>query len=159
MRTASEEIRGIVVKACETGSASREQLVEIFGYSLRTIARWVAESRRSGRTTPLPKGHRPPAFSLEERRELAAFIEGAPDATLAEIRERFGKTCSLVAVWRTVAKLGYVFKKNPAGKRAGQAGRGGGQGRVAKVPGGRGGAAPGVPRRVVREDGHGKVVR
>jgi len=109
MRTASEEIRQLVVNACESGAASREQLVEIFGYSLRTMARWVAESRGSGRTAPLPKGHRPPAFSQEERREIAAFIEGAPGATLAEIGERFGKTCSLAAVCRAVLKLGHVF--------------------------------------------------
>jgi transposase len=155
MRIATEETRTTVVKAYESGVASREQLAAIFGYSLCTIGRWIREARASGRAAPMPRGHRPPAFGPEERAELASFIEGNPDATLEEMRERFGKGCSLAAVSKTVKRLGYVFKKNPAGKRAGQGGRGGGPRRLAVVPGGGGGAAAGVPRRVRRKDGHG----
>jgi transposase len=159
MRIASEEIRLLVVNACAAGTASREQLAAIFGYSLRTIARWVAESRRSGRAAPLPRGHMRPAFGPEERAELAAFIEANPDATLEEMRARFGKDCSLAVVSKTVTRMGYVYKKNPAGKRAGQGGHRGGPRRVAGVPGGDEGAEPGVPRRVRRKDGHGQAAR
>ncbi|WP_165177262.1 hypothetical protein [Desulfovibrio sp. ZJ369] len=33
------------------------------------------------------------------------------DLTLEEIRERFNKKCSLVAIHKTIVKLGFVFEK------------------------------------------------
>jgi transposase len=117
MKIATLEIRSIVVAAYAAGTASRRQLADIFGYHIETIGRWIRYSRK-GRLTPLPRGHRISVFSLDELGQMATFIAKNPDATLAEIRDHFGKSCSLAAIHKITRKIGYVFKKNSEGKRA-----------------------------------------
>jgi len=117
MKIANSEIRSIVVKAYLSKTASRRQLADIFGYHIETIGRWIRASRQE-RFEPLPRGHRLSVFSLEELEQLAAYIENNPDATLNELREHFGKECSLPALHKITRKIGYVFKKNSEGKRA-----------------------------------------
>jgi transposase len=116
MKIATPEIRSIVVKAYLSGAASRRQLADIFGYHVETIGRWIRGSRQ-GRFTALPRGHRHSVFSLEELEQLAAYIESHPDATLSELRDRFGKQCSLPALHKITRKMGYIFKKNFEGER------------------------------------------
>lgn len=117
MKQATPEIRSIVVAAYFARTASRKQLSEIFGYHIETIGRWIRCSRK-GRFTPLPRGHRISVFTADELEQLATFIEKNPDVTLAEIRDHFGKSCSLVAIHKITRKAGYVFKKNTESKRA-----------------------------------------
>jgi len=117
MKIATREIRSIVVRAYQTGAASRQQLADIFGYHIETIGRWIRKSRQE-HSSPLPRGHRRSVFSAEELEQLAAYIESTPDATLNELRERFEKKCSLPALHKITRKMGFVFKKNSAGKRA-----------------------------------------
>lgn len=119
MKTANAEIRDLVVKAYTSGTATRKQLAEIFGYHIQSIGNWIREFKREGRTAPHPKGHRKSIFTDEEKLELAKIIQDRVDITLEELREKFGKHCSLVAIHKTVVKLGFVFKKNSTGKRVG----------------------------------------
>jgi transposase len=120
MRIATEEIRSLVVRAYSLGLATREQLAGIFSCHLSSIGRWIREARKTGRLAPLPKGHRPPAFSPAELDALKGFIDSNPGATLEEIRVHFKKGCSLAAMCKIVAKLGYTLKKNLTGERARQ---------------------------------------
>jgi transposase len=122
MRIASEEIRSLAVGAYESGLADRELLAKIFSRSVGTLDRWTREARESGRLAPLARGHRPPLFSEAEAAELRGFIDGNPGATLEEIRAHFKKQCSLAAMCKIVARLGYTLKK----KRCGQASKTGG---------------------------------
>ena len=117
MKTASEEIRSLVVRAYTSGVASREQLAEIFGYHIDSIGRWIREKRKTERLAPLPRGHRLSVFDVEEREKLVEFLEKNPDATLAVIRKHFHKCCSLAAIHNTVSKLGFSLKKDVEGKR------------------------------------------
>jgi len=117
MKTASKEIRALVVEAYSTGVASREQLAEIFGYHVDSIGRWIRESRTTKRLAPLPRGHRLSVFNGEERRKLIEFLEKHPEATLDDIRKHFQKRCSLAAIHNTLGKLGFSLQKNAAGKR------------------------------------------
>jgi len=116
MKIANSETRLLVVKAYLSGTASRRQLADIFGYHIETIGRWIRASRQE-RFTPLPRGHRRSVFNPEELEQLAAYIEKKPDATLSELRERFGVKCSLPALHKIIRKMGYVFKKNSQGER------------------------------------------
>jgi transposase len=118
MKTASEEIRKLVVNAYLSGKATRKQLAEIFGYHIQSIGNWIREHRQEGKLAPKPKGHRKSVFTPEEMELLTEFIKNEPDATLDEIRTHFAKTCSLPAIHKIVAGLGFVFKKNFEGKRA-----------------------------------------
>jgi transposase len=122
MTIANAETRTRVVQAYLSGAASRQQLAEIFGYHIETIGRWIRASRQE-RFAPLPRGHRRSVFSPEELEQLAAYIESNPDATLSEIKEHFGKTCSLPALHKITRKIGYIFKKNSEGERAKTRGR------------------------------------
>jgi len=135
MRIASEEIRSLAVGAYESGVAGRELLAKIFRRSVGTLDRWIREARESGRLAPLARGHRPPLFGEAEAAELRGFIDGNPGATLEEIRARFKKRCSLAAMCKIVARLGYTLKKNAAGKRARQGGHPRKAARVGQVPG------------------------
>ena len=117
MKIASEEIRTIVVKAYLSGTASRQKLSEIFGYTTVSISNWVREYKRENRLAPRPQGHRKAVFTDVELKQLADVLQNNVDLTLAEIRERFCKACSLTAIHNTLVKLGFVFKKNSAGKR------------------------------------------
>ena len=118
MKIATPEIRAIVVNAYFSGTATRQQLADIFGYHIGSIGRWIRESRQDKRLSPLPRGHRISVFTHEERAQLVEYIENNPDATLVEIREHFGKNCSLPALHKITRSLGYFFKKNSEGKRA-----------------------------------------
>ena len=50
-------------------------------------------------------------FDEQELKELKTLLEKEADLTLSEIKEHFGKTCSLVTVHKTVVKLGFAYKK------------------------------------------------
>jgi transposase len=116
MKTANAETRALVVKAYTSGVATRKQLAEIFGYHIQSIGNWIRAFENEGRIAPRAKGHRKSVFSEEEKVALADLFRHDVDITLEEIRERFGKNCTLAAIHRTVVKLGFVFKKNATGK-------------------------------------------
>jgi len=119
MKTASAETRALVVKAYTSGVATRKQLAEIFGYHIQSIGNWIREFEREGRIVPRAKGHRKSVFTDEEKIALTQLFQDNTDITLEELREKFSKNCSLVAIHKTVIKLGFAFKKNSAGKRVG----------------------------------------
>lgn len=119
MKTASAETRALVVKAYTSGVATRKQLAEIFGYHIQSIGNWIREFEHEGRIVPRAKGHRKSVFTDEEKIALTQLFQDNTDITLEELREKFSKNCSLVAIHKTVIKLGFAFKKNSAGKRVG----------------------------------------
>ena len=81
MKTASEEIRKLVVTAYLSGKATRKQLAEISGYHIQSIGNWIREQQMGGKFAPKPKGHRQSVFTPEELKQLAEFIKNKPDAT------------------------------------------------------------------------------
>lgn len=116
MKTASPEIRSIVIKAYQAG-LSRQKIAEIVQYHLNSVSRWIREFEREKRLEARPRGHRPSMFSQKELEELTKLIKENVDITLTEIREHFGKNCSLNAIHKHVKALGFVYKKNSEGKR------------------------------------------
>ena len=118
MKTASAEIREIVVRAYTSGVASRRKLADIFGYHIQSIGNWIRAYEKKAQIAPLPKGHGKSVFSPAEREELAELLKNNADITLAEIKTHFGKTCNLSAIHRIIAGMGFTFKKNSEGKRA-----------------------------------------
>jgi transposase len=84
------------------------------------------------------RGHRPRKLSPVQERALAEQIRSEPDITLARLRDwlgdRYGVRLSNGGLWAAVKRLGFTFKKNPGGERAGAAGRGRPQGWVESRP-------------------------
>ena len=117
MKTATQEIRETVVKAYVSGIASRKQLADIFGYHIQSIGNWIRKYTKTDQIASLPKGHRKSVFSDIEREKLVELLQNNGDLTLAEIKEHFGKSCSLTAIHKIVVKIGFTFKKNTESKR------------------------------------------
>lgn len=117
MKTASVEVRTIVIKAHGSG-ISRQQIADIVGYHLNSVSRWIREFERENRLEAHRRGHRASIFSQEEREKLVELIGKRPDVTLEELRAHFAKVCSLNAIHKLLKSLGFVFKKNTEGKRA-----------------------------------------
>jgi transposase len=105
-----------VVSACDGGELTREEIAEAFGVSTRWIRQLLRRRRETGNYDP--RGHgggRSAAFSTTALKRLERLVRQQPDATLAELRERSGVTCSLVTMHNTLKRLGYRRKKRHSG--------------------------------------------
>jgi transposase len=110
------DLRDRVVGACDSGELTRQEIAEAFGVSTAWIRRLLQRRRETG--TYRPKGHaggRRPAFEGAQLGRLDRLVRQQPDATLAELRERSGVQCSLMAVSNALGRLGYRRKKRRSG--------------------------------------------
>jgi transposase len=108
----SEDLRRRVVDAVERREGSLRQIARRFVVSVSFVVRLMRRLRDVGSIEPKSyrRGRRPvlgPA-ELERLREL---IREQPDATLAELRDRLGVACSLMAVSRALRRLKITRKK------------------------------------------------
>jgi len=117
MGISSAEVRERAIEAYENGRGSQALVAKLYGIDLSTFQRWLRRYRQSGRAAPLPRGHNPPALNDAQMHELNTLVQKTPDATLAQLRETLGLTCSIVAVHNALKRLGYRYKKNAAGQR------------------------------------------
>ncbi len=110
------DLRDRVVAACDSEELTREEIAEEFGVSTAWVRRLLQRRRETG--TYRPKGHaggRRAAFEGAGLERLDRLVRQQPDATLAELRERCGVPCSLMAVSNALQRLGYRRKKRRSG--------------------------------------------
>ena len=117
MSIANEQIRQRAIDAHLAGQ-TQSQVAQCYGINIATFQRWLKRYRETGRAAPLPRGHNPPALDDSQMERLDRLIRQSPDATLAQLRDALGATCSLVAIHLAVKRLGYRYKKNASGQRA-----------------------------------------
>ena len=117
MGIASSDVRQRALTAYEAGNGTQEEIAALYGVSLRTFQRWCQRYKRTGSTHPRKRGHRVAVYTGKELERLDRAIAKHPDATLEELREFTGKSCSIMAVQRAVVRLGYSLKKNAVGQR------------------------------------------
>ena len=117
MGISSSDIRQRALTAHESGQGTQEEIAKLFGISTRTFQRWWKQYERTGTTSPRKRGHRTAVYSGKDLKRLDRVIDKHPDATLEELREFTGKSCSIMAVQRAVVRLGYSLKKNAIGQR------------------------------------------
>lgn len=108
----SDDLRRRVVDAVERHEGSLRQIARRFVVSVSFVVRLMRRRRDVGSIEPKSyrRGRRPvlgPA-ELERLREL---VREQPDATLAELRDRLGVACSLMAVSRALRRLKITRKK------------------------------------------------
>jgi transposase len=118
MGIATSDVRARAIAAYEAGNGSQAEIARFYGVDLSTFQRWLQRYRQSGLAAPLPRGHNPPALTEDQMLQLDSLVQKRSDATLEQLRESLGATCSLVAIHNTLKRLGYRFKKNSAGQRA-----------------------------------------
>lgn len=118
MGIATAEVRARAIAAYKTGNYTQADIAKAYGVNIVTFQRWLQRYRETGRASPLPRGHNPSAVDEEQMVRLKALVKETPDATLEELRERLGVTCSIVAIHNALRRADYRFKKNAEGKRA-----------------------------------------
>jgi transposase len=100
-----------VAAAIDQGQSQR-QVARRFGVSLSFVTRLIQRRREVG--TLAPKAHgggRQPALDFPQWVRLARLISEQPDATLKELKQRGGFTCTLTTLWRTLRRFKLTFKK------------------------------------------------
>jgi len=136
-RAYSLDLRERVVAAVLSGTTVRSA-AERFGVSVASAVKWSQRYRETGSAAARPQGGKKPYVLVGQREWLLARIAEAPDLTLravmAELADR-GVVASYHAVWDFFAHEGVTFKKKPARRRAGPAGRGQETGALAASPG------------------------
>jgi transposase len=112
MRAYSLDLRERVLAAVQAHEGSWRQLARRFRVSLTFVAGLVQQYRHTGDVAPKPHGGgHPPALEEATRQRLRQLVQEQPDATLAELRQQLGLSCSLMAVWRTLRQLKLTRKK------------------------------------------------
>lgn len=107
----SDDLRDRVLSAYDRGMKTK-QIADLFQVSPAWARRVKQTRRQTGRTRPLRQGGKRP--HKIDRVRLAELVEAQPDATLKELRERLGITCSLSAICTALRQLNLSFKKRPS---------------------------------------------
>ena len=125
----SQDLRDRVLAAVDGGMAVR-RAAATFGVSAAYIYKALIRRRLTGDSGPNPvRGHRRRKLTPDQEAALAARIKERRGTTLMQLQAwllaEHGVKLSTGATWQAVRRLGLSFKKTPARRRAGSAGRGG----------------------------------
>src|SRR5436309_901912 len=108
----SRDLRQRVFATAQRGEGSVRQIARRFLVSVSFVTRLLRTHRTTGALEPKPHGGgNPAALGPEDLERLREVIRQQPDATLEECRQRLGASCSLMAIWRALSKLGLPRKK------------------------------------------------
>jgi transposase len=112
MKAISEDLRKRILDTIEHGDGSLRQIARRFLVSVSFITRLLQLHRSTGSLEPRPHGGGNPAvLSPEDLEQLRELVRRQPDATLEELRQRLGVSCSLMTISRALRKLGLPRKK------------------------------------------------
>jgi transposase len=116
MRVISLSERLAILADCDAGLGTKA-VAESHGVSGTFVRGLKKERRETGRVrAPQKRGKgRSPKI---DRAKLQSLVAADADATLAELRERLGITCSLSALWSVLHDLKITFKKKRCGPRS-----------------------------------------
>lgn len=118
MQPYSLDLRQRVMKAYDQGHWSVSQLAERFDVGVWWIHKLKRQRKQEG-SLAIGKGKVGQPRSLQGKAigRLEKYVDRHPDATLEEIRESLGFTCTSVTIHNTLRRLGYRYKKNAASQR------------------------------------------
>ena len=118
MRAYFLDLRQRVMKAYDEGKWTVGQIAERFKVGEWWVHKLKRQRQRGGGIAPRKgKVGKPPSFRVEEINRLQRYVDQHPDATLEQIHEKIGATCTMVTIHNTLKRLGYRYKKNAAGQR------------------------------------------
>ena len=108
----SQDLRRRIVDTVQRGEGTIRQIAERFLVSVSFVTRLLQLHRSTGSLEPRPHGGGNPAvLGPEDLEQLRELIRQQPDATLEELRQRLGVSCSLMTIARALRKLGLPRKK------------------------------------------------
>jgi transposase len=112
MRSLSLDLRTRIVALVEAGEHSLRELAELLKVDLSTIVRLLQRYRKTGSVHPKPHGGGMPAkLDANAVARLIELVGEQPDATLAELRDRLGISCSLMTIFRALERNRISRKK------------------------------------------------
>ena len=118
MTAYSQDLRKRILDTVQRGEGSLRQIARRFLVSVSFVTRLLRLHRSTGSLEPKPHGGgNPAALGPEDLERLRELVRMQPDATLEELRQRLGASCSLMTISRALCKLGLPRKKKtPAPK-------------------------------------------
>ena len=117
MNAYSMDLRQRVVAACDSRGGTRERIAARFSVSVRWIGGLLRRRRETGSIAPKPRGGgRAAAFDEAAAARLREAVRADDDATLEELREAAGVSCSVPAVYRALRRMGITRKKSRGGR-------------------------------------------
>jgi transposase len=112
MRPYSLDLRERVAAAVDHHEGSIRWIARVFRVSTSFIVRLLQRRRTAGTLAPDPHGGGPPpALGPGDLEHLAELIREQPDATLEQLRQRGGFTCSLKTLWLALRRRRLTRKK------------------------------------------------
>jgi transposase len=112
MRPYSNDLRERVAAAVDQGEGSLREIARRFVVSLSFVVRLLQRRRDADTLDPLPHGGGPPpVLGPDDRQRLEELLRAQPDATLEQLRQRGGFSCSLTTLWRALRDLDLTHKK------------------------------------------------
>lgn len=112
MRPYSQDLRDRILKTVASGEGSLRQIAQRFFVNVSTIVRLLKQYRQTGSAEPRShNGGRRPALGPDDLERLRKLIQEQPDATLEELRDRLGVSCSCMAISRALKKLRITWKQ------------------------------------------------
>lgn len=121
----SNDLRARVIAAVEEG-ATREEAAERHDVSLSSVGRFLRLKRETGGVSSAKfGGYKRYALAAHEER-VRQLVVKQPDITLAELKAELAKRKVIVgqtSIFRFLHHLKLTYKKKPARRRTGSAGR------------------------------------
>ena len=112
MRPYSSDLRERVAAAIDHHDGSIRWIARIFRVSTSFVVRLLQRRRAAGTLDPKPHGGGPPpALGPDDLERLAGLVRDQPDATLEQLRQQGGFSCSLKTLWFALDRLGLTRKK------------------------------------------------
>jgi transposase len=108
----SQDLRKRILETVQRGDGSLRQIARRFLVSVSFVTRLLRLHRGTGSLEPKPHGGGNPAvLGPEDLERLRGLVGQQPDATLEELRQRLGASCSTMTISRALRKLGLPRKK------------------------------------------------
>ena len=124
MEAYSLDLRERIVRACDEGSLTRQEIADEFAVSRSFVQKLLRRRKKEGTIAAKPQGGGPdPLLDEADRKRLGKLVKERNDATLRELaaslKEQGGPQVSLTTVWRALQPMDLpVKKKEPARQRA-----------------------------------------
>ena len=112
MKAYSQDLRQRILDTVQRGDGTLGQIARRFLVSVSFITRLLQRHRSTGSLEPRAHGGGNPAvLSPKDLEQLRELVQKQPDATLEELRQRLGVSCSLMTISRALRKLRLPRKK------------------------------------------------
>jgi transposase len=110
----SSDLRQRVLADCDRGMTTPEAAKK-YTVSPSWVRRLRQRRRETGEVAPRPQRHgRLPVWRTHGE-QIRQAVKEAPDATLAELRQRLSLAVALSTLWRALTALGLSLKKKSHG--------------------------------------------